>query len=404
MRRLLKTYRPRFFPPEIKWSYRILIVLLVIGLFGKFIANDVPIIGKKDGRIYFPVFKDIANDLGIIKWKNRYTFNHLDQEYDFAIRPIIPYNSRYMDNANSGYVSPFGEQKVKSLYYRHWLGTDGLGRDVLAGLIRGTWIAVIISLFSVLLALAIGIPVGLLAGFYGNKGWSLSIIEIVVGIILSSIMIYYAFYFMHSAIDLVIMMIAFFILLKTIKWLQLKYFPQAITRTIPLDSFFNKLIEVFKSIPTLIILFLFLGVFSKSGLLSIIVVIGGITWVRISRYIRAETLAIKENDFIKSLKAMGSSDWNILVRHILPIVFPPVLVSIIFLIGSVILMEATLSFFGIGLAVEEVSWGGMLSEARRYFGAWWLALFPGLTLFMTITALSNIGQYATKRLNPRLQD
>ncbi len=404
MRDFVKSYRKGFFPVEIKWSCRILLVFLLIAIFGKFIANDVPIIGKKDGHVCFPVVMDIANDLGIINWKNRYSYNHLDQKYDFAVKPIIPYNSRYMDNANSGYVSPFVKQEVKHLYYRHWLGTDGLGRDVLAGLIRGSWIAMIISLFSVLLALAIGIPIGLLGGFYGNKDWALSYLEIITVVLLAIVGLYYSFYFLHGRVDLMVMILLFSLLFWSVKWLQSRFYPNAKTRSIPLDSILNKWVEIFKSIPTLIILFLFLGVFVKTGVWSIVLIIGGITWVRISRYIRAETLATKETDFIKSLKAMGNSDWNILVRHLLPVVIPPVLVSIIFLVGSVILMEATLSFFGIGLSVEEVSWGGMLSEARKYFGAWWLALFPGLVLFTIIAALGNIGQYATKRLNPRLQE
>jgi len=402
--RILKKYYQYKFPKEIKWSARILIFALVVGVFGKFIANDVPIIGKKDGSIVMPVFKDVFYDLGIFDWKDRYTYNHLDNDYDFAIRPLIPYSSTYMDNKNAGYVSPFARQDVRGWYHRHWLGTDDLGRDVFAGLINGTWIALLVSLFSVIIALIIGVPIGLLAGFYGDKGFKISWLEIIGGSVSIMLGLYYATYFCDTPLEVFLLIIIVTLVIVAARWINQKIFSEKIGRYFPVDAFFNKIIEVFKSIPTLIILFIFLGVLGNSGILSMILVIGCITWVRISRYIRAETLAIKNNDYIKSLKAMGSSDREILLKHILPLVFPPVIVSVIFLMGSVILLEATLSFFGIGLSVEEVSWGRMLNEARKYFGAWWLALFPGLTLFSIIAALGNLGQYATKMLNPRLRD
>lgn len=400
----IEKYRFLIFPDGIKWSVRILLFIFLTGLLGKFIANDVPIIGKKDGKISMPVLLDIANDLNVIDWKNRYTYNHLDNEFDFAIKPLIPYSCRYMDNKNAGYKSPFDKQEVKSVYYRHWLGTDDLGRDVLAGMIRGAWIAFLVSFLSVLMALLIGVPLGLWGGYYGNSGWDMSVSEILISLMAVFLLIYYYIFFASSFFAVILSLIGFGVSLSLVRLIHNKFFPSRRTISLPIDSILNKVIEVFKSIPTLIILFLFLGVMSISGILPIALIIGLVIWVRISRYIRAETLAIKENEFVKSLRAMGNSDWNIMIYHILPIVFPPVIVSIIFLTGSVILMEATLSFFGIGLSVEEVSWGGMLNEARKYFGAWWLAVFPGIALFTVIATLGNIGQYATKRLNPKLQD
>jgi peptide/nickel transport system permease protein len=313
----------------------------------------------------------------------------------------IPYDSKYLDADNAAYVSPFASQDVPSLYKRHWLGTDDLGRDVLAGIINGARTAFWVAFLSLLIALMIGIPIGLSTGYYGNQ-FKVGILESVIITFFALLMFYYLIYFSSSAWFVAIALILFVGFKSALSLMLDRFLPNRKKWTLPLDDIVTKLLEIFKSIPTLIILILLLGTIGNPGIISIAVCLGCLFWTRIARYIRAEILAIRESEFIIAQKAMGSDDLSIIFKHCLPKALPPVMVSIIFLAATAILMEATLSFLGLGLPVEEVSWGSMLNESRKYLGAWWMALFPGICLFLVIAALGSESLYWSEKLNPKV--
>jgi peptide/nickel transport system permease protein len=163
-----------------------------------------------------------------------------------------------------------------------------------------------------------------------------------------------------------------------------------------------RLIEIFEAIPTLFLLITIVAFFGRN-LYLLMAIIGLTTWTGDARFIRAEFLRLRNQDFVQAARASGLPLRSIIFRHMLPNGVTPVLVSASFGVASAILLESTLSFLGLGL-VEEPSWGGMLEQARnagRFI--WWLALYPGLAIFLTVFAYNLIGESMRDALDPKLR-
>ncbi len=279
---------------------------------------------------------------------------------------------------------------VLSPPFQEWgagvLGTDALGRNVLSGIVRGCSIALHLGILTIVLILIIAIPIGVLSGFYGNN-LKLGIPEIsVIGLVLF-FLIYNLIYYGLNGLSVLLLCLTVYCLL----FLSRHFDIVAKNRwklSIPIDNILTKTAEIFKSIPSLILLMIILSLWTKTGILSIAISLSILLWVRIARFIRAEILLLKESEFIQSQKAMGGSDLHIIFVHCLPRAMKPVWTYLIFLFGAIILMEATLSFIGLGLPIDQVSWGSMLNESRKYIEAWWVALFPGIVLFLVLFALN----------------
>ena len=165
-----------------------------------------------------------------------------------------------------------------------------------------------------------------------------------------------------------------------------------------------RLIEIMNSIPALILLLAILPILEKESILYVMVIIGLIAWTGIARFIRAELLRVRQLGYIEAAQSMGFGELRILLRHAIPNALTPVLITIAFGIAGAILLEAYLSFLGIGVAAEEVTWGKMLNESRRYIKAWWLAVFPGMGIFVAVAIFNLIGEGLTDALNPKLRE
>ena len=168
------------------------------------------------------------------------------------------------------------------------------------------------------------------------------------------------------------------------------------------DIFGMRLVEIFEAIPTLFLLLTFVAFFGRS--LYIMMVIIGITgWTGYARYIRAEFLRLREQDFVQAATACGLPLYSILFRHMLPNGIAPILVAASFGVASAILAEATLSFLGLGL-VGEPSWGQMLNQAVQSSSFnWWMAAFPGGAIFLTVFAYNLIGEALRDSIDPYLK-
>lgn len=166
--------------------------------------------------------------------------------------------------------------------------------------------------------------------------------------------------------------------------------------TIPLDLVIMRVIEVLNSIPGFLLLLSIVGVLQKGSIFIVMAIIGLIRWTGIARFLRAELLRIRNLEYIEAARAMGFSNRRILLRHALPNALTPVLITISFGIASAVLLEAALSFLGFGVGEDTVTWGRLLSESRRYPAAWWLALFPGAAIFITVTIFNLIGDGLTE--------
>jgi peptide/nickel transport system permease protein len=221
----------------------------------------------------------------------------------------------------------------------HLLGTDDRGRDVLARMIHGTRVALEVGLVAVAIYVTIGTFLGSVSGFFGG------------------------------AVDLVI----------------------------------SRITEVMLTFPTFFFILTIQGMLSKTSILSTMVVIGLTRWTDVSRLVRGEVLRVRALDYVVAARALGARDRRILWRHVLPNALGPVLVSATFGIAGAILIEGALTFLGFGTPPPTASWGEILTEAYTNGYKWWLALFPGLAIFLTVTSYSLVGEGLRDAIDPRLR-
>jgi len=310
-----------------------------------------------------------------------------------AVSGLIPYSASSIDLANAGAIGPFEDQAVESSYFRHWLGTDELGRDVLAQLIHGGRTALIVGFFSVLISALIGISLGMSAAFLGDEGLKMPKSRSIPLVLTSLCFLSYLCFVVHwSLIDFwqILLIISLFIL---IVYLVFKLTKGRSNRndSLPYDLVIGRLIEAMDSLPILFLI-ISLSAIIRPSIFSVVLIIGIINWAKIARFARAETLKIKHSRYIESAEAIGLKRSQILWRHVLPNAMPTLAVALAFNVAAAILIEATLSYLGVGIGADEASWGAMLAEARRTPFAWWLAVFPGLAIFAVVYACNQIGE------------
>ncbi len=221
---------------------------------------------------------------------------------------------------------------------QHWMGTDDRGRDVLSRMVHGARVSLSVGFVADGIAVLLGIVMGAIAGYFGS-------------------------------------------------WV---------------DHLVNRLIEVLLTIPTFFLIIAIIA-FLPPSIYNIMVVIGLTGWTGVARFVRAEFLKLKQLDFVMASRALGASPARIIFRHMLPNAMAPVLVSAVFGIAGAILVESSLSFLGFGVPPPTPSWGDILSQSRDYIEfAWWLTVFPGLAIFLSITAYNLVGEGLRDAMDPKL--
>lgn len=169
------------------------------------------------------------------------------------------------------------------------------------------------------------------------------------------------------------------------------------------DDVLMRVTEVQLAIPTILLAIAVVAVLGP-GLRNVIITLSVTGWTLYARLIRAETLAVKSRDFVQAARAAGAGDARIVVRHVLPNVLSPVIVVAVFAVANMIVLEATLSFLGLGVEPSVVTWGRMLNAGRLYLATgWWLTAFPGLAIFVTVLAVNLLGDDLRDWLDPRLR-
>ena len=273
------------------------------------------------------------------------------------------------------------------------MGTDYLGRDLFAGMIHGARVAFIVAVVSVSISLVLGLSIGLLIGFYGDQGIKKNLIQQFTIYISIVVCIYYLISMIADGINVYNVFpflggIAFTVGLDMLlgKVPIKKY-------GVPLDMIMQRLFELREGLPGLFIILSIAAIMASQSIFSVAIIISILVWMTFARHARAETMQVKEEDYIISAQSSGASDFRLLFHHILPNAMPSILVIIAFTFGSVILLESSLSFLGIGMPIEEVSWGKILAGARKTPKAWWLAVFPGMAIFLVLYAFNNLADY-----------
>jgi peptide/nickel transport system permease protein len=235
--------------------------------------------------------------------------------------------------------------------FAHPFGTDSIGRDILARTIYGGQISLLIGLFAVTIETIFGILIGALAGYYG-------------GVIDNLLMRFTEAMLNIPEIFLLIVMAKFF---------------------------GGKLPELH-----------FLGRDFSGSLVVIIVIIGLTSWMYLARIVRAEFLSLKANEFVLAARATGTSNRDIIFRHILPNCIAPIVVTATLGVANAILAEAYISFLGLGVQPPTATWGNMLDGANQYIeSAPWLWFFPGLLILLTVLSINYVGDGLRDALDPR---
>jgi peptide/nickel transport system permease protein len=219
----------------------------------------------------------------------------------------------------------------------HILGTDELGRDVLSRIIYGARVSLKVGFIAMGIAILTGTVLGLIAGYYGGF----------------------------------------------------------------IDTIIMRFVDVMLAFPTLFLILAVVAVLEPS-IYIIMIVIGLTGWMDIARLVRAEVLSLKEREFVLAARAIGASSGRIIFKHILPNAIYPVIVAATFSVGGAILIESGLSFLGLGIQPPEPSWGGILSIGKDYITvAWWMSLFPGIAIFLTVLSFNLLGEALRDALDPK---
>ncbi|WFR61391.1 ABC transporter permease [Paenibacillus amylolyticus] len=170
-----------------------------------------------------------------------------------------------------------------------------------------------------------------------------------------------------------------------------------------LDAIIMRVGDAFMAIPTILFMLVVMAIVGP-GITTLILVIGVTNWVPFTRVVRSEVLSIKERDFVHAARSIGAKNGRLILRHILPNILSSFIVICGMNVGTTIIMEASLSFLGLGIKPPDVSWGGMLSDGRQYVAtSWWVATFPGLAITFTVLGVIFLGDWLRDVLDPRTE-
>lgn len=224
--------------------------------------------------------------------------------------------------------------------WTHLFGTDPLGRDVLSRILWGARVSLLVGFVAIGIAILIGILVGAVAGFYGGR----------------------------------------------------------------LDAFLMRSVDIMLSIPTFFLILTVIAILEPS-IWNIMIVIGLTGWMGVARLVRGQFLSLRETDYVTAARALGAGNARLIFRHILPNALSPVYVSAVLGIAGAILTESALSFLGLGVQPPKASWGSILTAGKDNIEiAWWLSVFPGLAIFVTVLGYNLLGEGLRDALDPRLKN
>lgn len=368
----------------------IISIYVIIGVFNPLLLNTYPYSIEIDGQTYYPAWHDFLEKKMNIAWKNPAA--KVLKTADPISQTTIPFRSNYIDIENIPAKPPGAFQTSSNI--KHVLGTDLFGRDVLANIIDGTWTTLLLGVTAVCITLFLGIFLGLVTGFFGNEELRSNLYALIPAclfFILGFIIIYTT---SPNSGKQNTLWYACTIIIVVMLYRIIAYFsPWKVFIKIPIDSFFNRFLELYKSVPKILIILILVMILPDQGPVQLGIWIGIIFWPAVFRIARAATIELRYSNLYYSLKNIGLTNIAILTRHFAPNLIRPIMVSSIYAFASIIIFEATLSFLGMGLPSQTPSWGQLIAQINADYRAWWVVIFPGLAILIFTIALHLIAQY-----------
>ena len=321
--------------------------LVAVAVFAPAIAGTKPVLCRYKGRLYAPClgYFDRRLEPAIFakdRFRGSYPQNLKEKDPEsWAIWPLVFQDPFRPVRENEWPGRPANPAKDEGRPSRlNLFGTDQYGVDVLAKMVHGTTIALLVGFVSMGLAGTIGIVVGAIGGYFG--GW--------------------------------------------------------------VDNVTSRVTEIVMCIPTLVLILALIAIVEKPTIWKTMAILGLTGWPGIARLTRGEFLRLRQSEFVMAARAAGAGPFRIMLRHILPNALAPILVPITFGIASAILTESSLSFLGFGPPPPSASWGAVLNDARSNLSMWWLVVFPGTAIFLTVLAYNLVGEGLQESTDPRLRE
>ena len=322
-------------------------LLVLVAALAPAIAGTKPVLCRYKGRLYAPCLGYFNRQWEPAvftkdRFRGTYPQNLKDKDPEsWVIWPLVFQDPYRAVRENEWPGRPENPAKDEGRPNRRNLfGTDQAGVDVFAKMVHGTTVALLVGFVSMGIAGTIGILVGAIGGYFG--GW--------------------------------------------------------------VDTITSRATEIVMCIPTLVLILAIIAILEKPTIWHTMAIIGATGWTGIARLTRGEFLRLKNTEFVMAARAAGAGPLRIMLRHILPNALAPVLVPITFGIASAILTESSLSFLGFGPPPPTASWGSILNDARSNLTMWWLVVFPGLAIFLTVLAYNLVGEGLQEATDPRLRE
>ena len=286
-------------------------------------------------------------------------------------------------------------------------GTDDLGRDVFARMLQGAWVSLTVGFVAVGIAVLIGIFMGGISGYFGQGHIRVDQILAAFVLLLGGGLLAVGAIFSGSALLLIGSAYIFFSrwLKKGLgKQLPSKWMKVFFAGVISIDTLIMRLVDIMLCFPSFFLILTVVALLPAS-MYNIMIVIGLTSWMGATRFVRAEFLSLREQDFVTAARALGVSNWRIIFRHMIPNAIAPVLVSATIGIATAILTEAGLSFLGFGVPPPHATWGNILSDGKRFiFDAPWLTFVPGFAILLVVLSFNLFGEGLRDILNPKLKE
>jgi len=282
------------------------------------------------------------------------------------------------------------------------LGTDELGRDVFARMLQGAWVSLTVGFVAVGISVLVGILMGGLSGYYGERMVRVNLVLVFFFFLVGTGFLTSGNLVLGAALCFIALALAALSRRKTLH--RHPYFRFLFAGTFSVDTLIMRFVDIMLCFPSFFLILTVVALLPPS-IYNIMIVIGLTSWEGTARFVRAEFLSLREQDFVTAARALGVNDMRIIFRHMIPNAIAPVLVSATIGIAGAILTEAGLSFLGFGVPPPHATWGNILSDGKRFiFDAPWLTFVPGFAILIVVLSFNLFGEGLRDILNPKLRE